>query len=81
MLYCMLRGLLGSSRSMVPNGDSKITDHINRSQCSNHLKVRMALFLCNLAVCLVPILYADVLGIARQNVEWTQMLLATCVKK
>ena len=54
---------------MVPNGNSRITNHINQSPCSSHLKERMAQFLWNLEVFLVPVLDVDGLGIARQNVE------------
>ena len=41
----------------------------------------MAQYLWNLEVFLVPVLDVDGLDIARQNVEWTQMLLATSVEK
>ena len=54
---------------MVPNGDSRITDHINQSPCSSHLKERMAQYLWNSEVFLVPVLDMDGLDIARQNVE------------
>ena len=66
---------------MVANGDSKITDHINQSQFSSHHKEGMAQYLWNLEVFLVPVLDVDGVGIVRQNVEWTQMLLATSVEK
>ena len=69
VLCCVLRGLAGSSPSMVPNSDRRITDHINQSQYSSHLKERMALFLLSFEVLLVPILDVDILGIARQNIE------------
>ena len=65
---------------MVPNGDSKITEHIYQSQFNNHLNERMVLFLLNLEVFLVPVLYVDVLGITKQNLEWTQVLFATNVE-
>ena len=54
---------------MVANGDSRITDHINQSQCSSHYKEGMAQYLWNSGVFLVPVLDVDGLGIIKQNVE------------
>ena len=54
---------------MVANRDSRITDHINQSQCSSHHKEGMAQYLWNSEVFLVPVLDVDGLGIIRQNVE------------
>ena len=41
----------------------------------------MAQFPWNLEVLLVPVLDMDILGITKQNIEWTQILLATSVEK
>ena len=54
---------------MVANGDSRITNNINQSQCSSHHKEGMAQYLWNSEVFLVPVLDVDRLGIVRQNVE------------
>ena len=81
MLCCVLRGFGGSSGSMVPNGDSRITDHINQGQYSSHRKERMAQFLWNSEIFLVLALDVYGLGIIRQNVRWTPMLLATSMEK
>ena len=69
MLYCVLKELGVSRGSMVVNGDSKITDHINQIQSSNHHKEGMAQYLWNLEVFLVPVLDVDGLDTANQNVE------------
>ena len=54
---------------MVANGDSRITNHINQSQCSSHYKEGMAQYLWNLEVFLASVLDMDGLGIVGQNVE------------
>ena len=54
---------------MVANRDSRITDHINQSQCSSHHNKGMAQHLWNSEVFLVPVLNVGGLGILRQNVE------------
>ena len=54
---------------MVDNRDNKITNHINQNQCSSHHKERIAQYIWNSEVFLVPFLYVDGLNIARQNVE------------
>ena len=69
MLCCVLKGLGASRGSMVARGDSRITDHINQSQCSSHYKEGMAQYLWNLEVFLVPVLDVDGLDTASQNVE------------
>ena len=69
MLCCVLRGLGGSRGSIVPNGDSRITNHINQSLCSSHLRELMAQYLWSSEAFLVPVLDVDGLDIARQNVE------------
>ena len=81
MLCCVLKGLGASRGSMVASEDSRITDHINQSQCSSHHKEEMAQYLWNLEVFLVLVLDVDGLDTASPNVEWTQMLLATSVEK
>ena len=53
----------------MPNGDSRITNCINQSPYSSHLKERMAQYVCNSEVFLVPVLDMDGLDIARQNLE------------
>ena len=68
-LYYLLKGLGASTGSMVANGYSRITDHINQSQCSSYHKEGMAQYLWNSEVFLVPVLDVDKLGIVRQNVE------------
>ena len=77
MLYCALSGSGGPIRSMVPNSNSRITNHIKQSQCNSHFQERMAQFLGNSEVFLVPALDVDILNIRRQNVELTQILLVT----
>ena len=54
---------------MVPNGNSRITNHINQGPYITHLRERIAHYLWNLEVFLVPVLDVDGLDIARQNVE------------
>ena len=65
MLCSVLRGLGASRGSMVPNQDSRFTDHINQSQCSSHYKEGMAQFLWNSEVFPVPASDVDGQGIAR----------------
>ena len=69
MLYCVLRGLGGSKGSMVPNSNSRITGHVNQNPRSSLLNERMAHYLWNLEVFLVPVLDMDGLDITRQTVE------------
>ena len=54
---------------MVASGDSRITDHINQSQCGSHHKEGMAQYLWNLEVFLVPVLDVDGLDTTSLNVE------------
>ena len=54
---------------MVTSEDSRITDHINQSQCSSHYKEEMAQYLWNLEVFLVLVLDVDGLDTASLNVE------------
>ena len=54
---------------MVASKDSRITDHINQSQCSSHHKEEMAQYLWNLEVFLVHVLDVDGLDTASPNVE------------
>ena len=54
---------------MVASEDSRITDHINQSQCSSHHKEEMAQYLWNLEVFLVPVLDVDGLDTTSQNVQ------------
>ena len=68
-LCCMLKGLGASRGSIVANRDSRITDHINQSQCSSHHKEWMTQYLWNLEVFLVPVLDVGGLDTTSQNVE------------
>ena len=54
---------------MVVSGNSRITDHINQSQCSSHYKEEMAQYLWNLKVFLVLVLDVDKLDTTSLNVE------------
>ena len=42
---------------------------LTKAKCSSHIKERMAQFLENLEVFLVPVLDVDGLGIVKQNVK------------
>ena len=54
---------------MVASEDSRITDHINQSQCSSHHKEEMAQYLWNLEVFLVLVLDVDGLVTTSPSVE------------
>ena len=69
MLCCMLKGLGAFRGCMVASRDSRITDHINQSQCSSHHKEEMAQYLWNLEVFLVHVLDVDGLVTASPSVE------------
>ena len=69
MLCCVLKELGVSRGSIVVNGDNKITNHINQSQCSNHHKEGIAQYLWNLEVFLVPVFDVDGLDTTSQNVK------------